>query len=262
MSPLNDNKVLALCDEIWNWRLRESPELSTFCGLYHYEESWDDISSEAYHRREHCLKAFLEQALSLDVQACSKDVTLSHMLLVEDMKMYLQACTFPCHLMPINYLEGAHVDCCRTISFMKFDGEDDFAKYIQRLNAMPKKIHQTIELLKEGVSEGVVLFISSIQNIPKQIESMVNPNDVDESGLMKPFTEDHPNIEADTLESFHRQARSVIVTSIFPELVELKNYLEREGLRKYHIQENNQVMLENHFNGESQLKDIPWIGQT
>ncbi|GFR97847.1 hypothetical protein ElyMa_001004000 [Elysia marginata] len=135
----SDHQVLALCDEVWKWRLKESPELSTFCGFYLNEDSWDDISSDAYTRREKCVRKFLEQALALNVSACSPDKALSHRLLVDDMKLYLQGCAFQCHLMPINYLEGAHVDCCRTLAFMKYDTEVDFTKYIQRLKALPSK---------------------------------------------------------------------------------------------------------------------------
>ena len=47
-----DADVEALCAEVWAWRLVESPELATFCGFHHLDDQLDDISEEAYIRRE------------------------------------------------------------------------------------------------------------------------------------------------------------------------------------------------------------------
>ena len=52
MVSTSDQEVIALCEEVWKWRLHESPEMATFCGFYLQEDSWDDISNEAYSRRE------------------------------------------------------------------------------------------------------------------------------------------------------------------------------------------------------------------
>lgn len=48
----SDSAVLELCDEVWNWRLAESPETASFCGFHQYDDAWDDISDEAYKKRE------------------------------------------------------------------------------------------------------------------------------------------------------------------------------------------------------------------
>lgn len=47
-----DADVEALCAEVWAWRLEESPELATFCGFHHLDDRLDDISEEAYIKRE------------------------------------------------------------------------------------------------------------------------------------------------------------------------------------------------------------------
>ena len=44
--------IETLCDEVWRWRLAESPEFSTFCGFHDTDRELDDISEEAYIKRE------------------------------------------------------------------------------------------------------------------------------------------------------------------------------------------------------------------
>lgn len=49
-----DQQVEALCAEMWAWRLQESPELATYFGVHDYDDLLDDLSEEAYIRREVC----------------------------------------------------------------------------------------------------------------------------------------------------------------------------------------------------------------
>ena len=43
--------VKKLCDEFWTWRLKESPEFATFCGVHDYDDQLDDTSVSGYERR-------------------------------------------------------------------------------------------------------------------------------------------------------------------------------------------------------------------
>ncbi|GFN94217.1 hypothetical protein PoB_002072300 [Plakobranchus ocellatus] len=213
-APPGDEKVLALCDEIWKWRLKESPELATFCGFYQYDHLWDDISPQAYAKRESVVREFLKRALALDAKSCSTDVALSLSLLIEDLKLYLKGTPFKSLLMPISYLEGIHVDCNQTISFMKFENEEDFEVYICRLKALPKR-----------------------ERVPKQIEIMLTTSNLDDLDLLKPFKEKPKNISQDQLSSFQKQAKDVVVSGVFPAFEKLKNYVQEEYMKACRSQE-------------------------
>ncbi|GFR96964.1 hypothetical protein ElyMa_002733500, partial [Elysia marginata] len=232
-----DEQVLALCKEIWEWRLKESPELATFCGFYQYDHLWDDISVDAYTKREICVRAFLERATLLDVKECSKSVGLSHALLIEDLKLYLKGSPYKSYLMPINYIEGIHVDCNQTISFMKFETEEDFDKYILRLKALPKRILQIIEILKEGIKENVVPFSCTMQRVPDQIDMITKTSNLDELDLLEPFKTAHPNIAKEKLTSYQREAKDVMVSDIFPAFEKLKIFLNEEYGKAWRPQE-------------------------
>ncbi|RUS69141.1 hypothetical protein EGW08_023097 [Elysia chlorotica] len=224
----SDEKVIGLCKEIWQWRLQESPELATFCGYYQFDHLWDDISVDAYNKRAECVRSFLERAKLLDIKSCSKGVALSHALLVHDLELYLKGLVFKSLLMPINYLEGIHVDCNQTISFMKFDTENDFEKYILRLKALPIRVLQIIDILRQGIKDNIVPFSCSMQRVPDQIDAMVKTSTLDELDLMLPFRKDHPSIPKDKMTSFQREAKDVMISDIFPAFEKLKNFLNEE----------------------------------
>lgn len=43
-----DDKVEKLCDEFWEWRMKESPEFASYCGDQRYCDLLDDIDTEAF----------------------------------------------------------------------------------------------------------------------------------------------------------------------------------------------------------------------
>ncbi|CAL1536617.1 unnamed protein product [Lymnaea stagnalis] len=222
-----DAEVHSLYNEVWQWKLRESPELASFCGFHAYDDRWDDISEEAYLRRENCIREFLKKAESIDTAVCSKEAALNHALLVDDFKLYLEGVKYKSYLMPVNYIEGIHNDCNLTISYMIFESEEDFSMYIRRLEKLPLRIEQVITALKRGVECGIVMFLSSVGIVPKQLDAYFT-TPIDELGLLKPFTGVHPRISKDKLENFRTKAKDLIKTGVFQAIKALKIYLEEE----------------------------------
>ncbi|CAG5122488.1 unnamed protein product [Candidula unifasciata] len=222
-----DSEVLNLCEEIWQWRLSESPEVATYYGFHQFDDLWDDLSEEAYIRREACVQDFLKRAESLDTESCSSEVKLSYNLQVADLKLYLQGAPFRSYLIPVTYSEGIHNICHLIISYMKFDTEEDFHKYISRLERLPARIQHMIPVLRRGIEEGIVAFSGTVDVIPNQIEKMLATS-VEDLGLMQPFKVDHPRIPDDKLEEFKIKAKELIISGIFPALGSLKTYFKEE----------------------------------
>ncbi|BFZ14784.1 hypothetical protein BsWGS_17823 [Bradybaena similaris] len=222
-----DSDVLELCEEIWQWRLSESPEVATYYGFHQYDDLWDDLSEEAYIRREACPHEFLKRAESLNTESCSPEVKLSYNLQVADLKLYLQGAQFRSYLMPITYSEGIHNMCHLIVSYMKFDTEEDFHKYICRLERLPARMQHLIPVLRRGIEEGIVAFSGTVDVIPDQIKKML-ATPVEDLGIMQPFKVDHPQISDDELEKFKTRAKELIVSGIIPALGSLKTYIEEE----------------------------------
>lgn len=222
-----DQAVLSLCEEFWKWRLDESPELATFCGFHQYDDRWDDISEETYINKENKVKAFLSQAEALDTSSCSEDVALSYNLFVDALKNYLKGVPFKSYFLPLNILEGIHVEGILTITDMKADTEKDFEKLIARLEKLPLRIKQVIDVLKLGVEAGVVYYASSVQGVAVQLNQITN-SDIEKHGLLRPLLADQLQIPSTTLNKFRTRAKDIVMSSVFPAFQELKEYLEKE----------------------------------
>ena len=45
------DRLKELCDRFWEWRMKDTPEFSTFCGYHQYDHLLADMSEEAFIRR-------------------------------------------------------------------------------------------------------------------------------------------------------------------------------------------------------------------
>jgi len=67
-----DSDVLSLCEEYFEWRLKEYPEFSTFCGQHDHDDRLNDHSSEAFSLRLVSVFYFVLALSSfLELQACA-----------------------------------------------------------------------------------------------------------------------------------------------------------------------------------------------
>ncbi|XP_013095502.2 uncharacterized protein LOC106078951 [Biomphalaria glabrata] len=222
---ISDSAVLDLCEEVWQWQLRESPELGTFCGIHQNDDDWDDISVEAFRRREKDLQDFLKKGERIDTSSCIPEVLLSYTLLLDNIKLYLQGLKFKSYLLPINYMEGIQTECDLMISFMKFNTKEDFNKYIKRLERLPHKVEQVLEALRQGIQEDVVYHSASVIDVPRQINLIVT-TPFEKHGFLMPFRGKLPEIEKAELDQLRLKAEEVLRLKIIPSCLKLKDFIE------------------------------------
>nr|KAI8757212.1 CAunnamed protein product [Biomphalaria glabrata] len=234
----SDDLVLSLCDEVWKWRLKESPEMASYCGIHEYDDLWDDISAEAYTRRENCVQDFLAKAVTIDISSCSDKDALSLTLLIYDLQSYLKGSKFKSYLMPINYLEGIHNDCNHIISYMNFKTKEDFQKYIRRLENLPKRIAQVEEALRQGVREEIVQHSASVARVSGQLDELIHIP-LESHELLKPFTQAPESISKNDLDKFRSKAEELMTSQVFPAFQKLKNYVENEYFQ--HLRPNEGI---------------------
>lgn len=88
-----DNEAVTLFRDLFAWRMAESPEFATFCGIHDRDDLLDDLSEEAYIRRENAVKGFLKRAMEIDDSKCMKQ-QMSLLLLRDQLEEYLRGTPF------------------------------------------------------------------------------------------------------------------------------------------------------------------------
>eukprot|EP00058_Branchiostoma_floridae_P023772 XP_002609262.1 hypothetical protein BRAFLDRAFT_86827 [Branchiostoma floridae] len=198
------NRIAELCEEFWQWRLRESPEFATSTGCHTYDHLLDSHKPQAYGKRMVFCEKFLMTVEDCDDSGATAEEKLSLRLLKTEIQTYLDGIKFSPHLYPINTMEGPHVEFERLISFMKFNNKQDYDMYFSRLKAFPNQI---------GVCDAIQDLVS------------MKPEDC---GIYEPLKKVPEALGTETVAKLQAEGRALMQDQVFPAFQKIKDFIEKE----------------------------------
>ena len=211
-------------DTFWMWRLKESPEFATAIGIHDFDDQLDDLSIEAFKRREKAAEGMLRTLKDTQNTSDTESLTLNHKLLEMEISQYLRGLKFKSFLFPVCQLEGPQLDFPRLISWMKTGTVSDYEKILLRFDRFPTQIAQIIALLKQGIQESYAMAKESIANVPDQLD-LISKGPVTESKFYKSFLNIPTSIcEADR-SSLTEKASCLLEMKVFPAYRQLAEFL-------------------------------------
>jgi len=218
----------ALLSSFWTWRLNESPEFATECGVHCYDDRLDDYSLLALHNRQTAAQEFLSRctAVLAEAKKLSKDERLSVQLLQADLNTYITGYKYKGFVFCLSYSEGIHLDFELFISWMKFVDETDYRKYIARLKCLPKRVKDTEELLRHGVTEGLTHYSKTMEGVVEGINA--NECAVKDTVFYEPLTRIPDTIPDNVRQELQDHAQKVITDQVQPAFKQLKEYVQND----------------------------------
>jgi uncharacterized protein (DUF885 family) len=171
-----DQKLLKLLDNEWDYTLENIPEIATFLGNHDFNNRLTDFSEQAiYKRHEHNLET-AKILDSINMGNLSKENKINYKLYCEKIENEIREYTFNSHLMPLNQMDGIQNSFMQTVQMMPFKKEKDYENYLARLKSFPRQMDQIISLLKKGIETGYTVPKSAIVNVVSQIEGQIPEN--------------------------------------------------------------------------------------
>ena len=164
----------ALADE-WEYELRESPEFATTIGDYRYNDRWSDLSLAHIEEQKRDVAVWLARFEAIDPAGFPEQARLDHALMLRKLRESLEEFEFKEFEMPLDQMEGVHLVLAQFVSLMPFDSGKHYGDYLTRLRALPDVLDQVIELLKQGVRDGVLPPRYLLEKTVGQCKSMAKP---------------------------------------------------------------------------------------
>ncbi|MGD0888925.1 MAG: DUF885 domain-containing protein [Acidobacteriaceae bacterium] len=142
-----------LFDEIWQDKLRHSPEYATYLGDKRYDDQLTDYSPRAYNDSLARGRAFIERLSAIDTTGLSHQEQLSAELMLRSLSDDQEAAPFKEWEMPVSQYEGLQLDLPQLASHTSFDNAADYDHYIARLNKVPVAFSQIMTNLQSGLDD-------------------------------------------------------------------------------------------------------------
>jgi uncharacterized protein (DUF885 family) len=147
----------SLLRDEWQYRLRQDPLFATSAGVNDYNDRLGRVRVEDIAKQQKEYDKFLARLEAIDKGGLAPaeriNYDLFHKLLGDGRQSY----QFKAHLLPITNREGFHISFAELPKNVPLKTVKDYENYIARLNAFQQYAQDHIELMREGVKQGMVL---------------------------------------------------------------------------------------------------------
>ncbi|MGZ3437059.1 MAG: DUF885 domain-containing protein [Gemmatimonadaceae bacterium] len=159
VSPTVEARVKALhalLNEQWEYVLRTSPEFASILGDKRYNDKLSDFSQAAIDRDLAQNRVFLAKFSAVDATGFPEQERLNRDLMVRNLRETLEAAKFREWEMPVNQMNGLHIDAPQLVTSLSFDTVKDYEDYIARLKQLPRAFREVTVQMRKGMSEGLM----------------------------------------------------------------------------------------------------------
>ena len=133
----------------------ESSEDSLSRG-FHPKGSWSSVDESAQQQKAESLKAFIDQLTQIDDASLEEQDRISKQLMIVDLQDQVDRIRFRMYLIPFNAEGGFYNAMEYYFSRLPFKTVEDFQGYLRWLPNYEKRLRENLDLLKQGVRDGIV----------------------------------------------------------------------------------------------------------
>lgn len=222
-----DGRLWLLFEANWEYRMRASPESATWRGYPGQNHRWSDLSMDAIAEAKAVARRTLEAILSFDRAKLSEGNRLNYDLFRRNAEMAVERQKFPTELLAVNQMDGLPRDVPSMIAMMPAGKVEDYNDILARLAGVPKLVDQTIELLQQGLSEGIVPPRVPLRSLPEQVVGHIHDGPLTTPMLAK-FNKFPDTIPVAEQARLTEAAKVVYIDAVRPALKRLHRFLRNE----------------------------------
>jgi uncharacterized protein (DUF885 family) len=213
----------------WEFALADNPLFATHAGDNRFNGRLPRETLAAHRERLAVERRFLERLEAIDRSKLSRADQVNYDIFRRSRRDQIAEYQFQAHLMPITNRSGFHVSFPELRLEVPLVSVRDYENYVARLAAFDRYAQDHVELLREGIRQGLTL--PSVVMI--DVDKAIAPHVVDEptrSMLYLPFNELPPSFSAQDRERLAAAAKSAVAEHVVPGYRQLLEFMKSEYL--------------------------------
>ncbi len=225
-SVADRSKALSkLFAEIWEQRLKHSPEFASSLGDKRYNDQLTDYSAKAVNDELARERGYIEQLSAIDTAGLSDQERLSAALMLRSLTDDLEAAKFKEWEMPVTQFSGIQIDLPRLVNQLQFDSSKDYDDYISRLKKLPVAFSQIMTNMQLGVDEGRVPPQYLLEKVLVQTQTLADQKP-EASPFAAPLKKFPKTVGADEQKQISSDLLNVISTVVLPSYQRFAKFLK------------------------------------
>jgi uncharacterized protein (DUF885 family) len=221
----------ALLDQIWQDRLKHSPEFASSIGDKRYNDQLTDYSAKEVNAGLARGRDYIQQLSEIDTTGISEQERLSADLMLRSLIEAQESAKFKEWEMPVNQFNGFHTDLAQLPDRLQFDSVKDYDDYITRLTKVPTAFSQIMTNMQLGVDEGRTPPQYLMEKVLAQTEALANQK-AEESPFAMPLKTFPKSVSAAEQKRITADLLQAISTDVLPMYKRLAGFLKAEYIPK------------------------------
>src|SRR6185437_89877 len=164
----------ALFDDIWQDKLKHSPEYASYLGDKRYNDKLTDYSVQAINASLARGRGYIEKLGMIDTTGLPDQEKLSADLMMRSLIDDQEAAKFNEWEMPVNQFSGFHTDLAQMPNDLPFDTVKDYDDYIARLQKVPTAFSQITTNMQMGIDDGRMPPEYLLEKVLVQVQTLAN----------------------------------------------------------------------------------------
>ena len=199
----------------WDYTLERNPTWASTLGDRRWNDRWEDASLEAIRADHERDLQVMKQLAAIDRTALSRQDQLNYDLFANRYQLHLEEYPYHWYLAPLNQRGGIQTVGDDLTESLRFETVKDYENWTASCRAFPVYMDQTIELMREGIRERMLLPKVIMQRIPAQIDQQIVA-DPATSSFYKPFRRFLDSIPEADRARLETAAKQTIASNLVP----------------------------------------------
>ena len=221
----------ALLDQIWQDRLKHSPEFASSIGDKRYDDQLTDYSAKEVNAGLARGRDYIQQLSEIDTTGMSDQERLSADLMLRSLIEAQEGAKFKEWEMPVNQFNGFHTDLAQLPGRLQFDSVKDYDDYITRLTKVPTAFSQIMTNMQLGVDEGRTPPQYLMEKVLAQTETLASQK-AEESPFAMPLKTFPKSVSAAEQKRITADLLQTISTDVLPMYKRFAGFLKAEYIPK------------------------------
>jgi len=163
----------------WDYQMIEDSVRATFNGYRGQNHRWPDWSPSAIARRKEDSRVWQRALGSIDRSKLGEQDAVSYDIFEHYLKDRIEGNRYPTELLPLSQMDGPHQWVAFVLEAMPLFKIGDCGDILARLKATPGWFDQTVDLMNEGLKQGVTPPGPILRDVPQQILNQIVENPAD-----------------------------------------------------------------------------------
>jgi uncharacterized protein (DUF885 family) len=160
----------ALIAELWEWNLQQNPIYASILGDKRYNDQLGSSSEKTILEQQAKAKEFLKRFQAIDPAGLPHQDVLNRELEIRDLQQDIESVDLKLWQMPVNQMNGIHIDAPQLVTVLSFQTVKDYDDYIARLKQLPRVFDEETANMRKGMANGLM----PPKFLPEKVVEQVN----------------------------------------------------------------------------------------